>query len=167
MSEESLQVGVGANVYSFEFVVSDARRLKAAGMDILDPKKYEALFADSFRQLDLLTEFLKPQLDRFGVSDLQFMDDVSRDAGLYNQCMEAFIRGLRNFFRNLNANAKANAIGKAMELASVADQARAEKINSPRVEQAIKRQLEKADAEFEKELERLESGTTSLSVQES
>lgn len=163
----SLKVGVGTQVYSFEFRVSDAQRLKAAGMDMLDPRKYQELYSDIMRQMDLLTEFLKPQLDNFGVTELNFLDIVSSDPGKYNECMEALNSGLRNFFRNLGQESRVKVLDKAIETVTLAEQARAKKLDDPRITQVVLREIQKVENEIDEELNRLISGETSSIVPES
>lgn len=164
---KSLNVGVGTHEYSFEFVVSDAKRLKAAGIDVFDPKKYKVLFADVMKQLDLLTEFLKPQLEKFGVSELQFCDDISREPEIYGRCMEAFVQGLQNFFQNLRQESHIKVLQKGLETMELAEKARLEKLNDPRIDLLLQKEIEKSNAEADQVLNRMLSGEISSTALES
>jgi hypothetical protein len=164
---KNLIVGVGLHKYNFEFVVSDARRLKNAGIDIFDPRKYKTLFEDVMKQLDVLTEFLKPQLEKFGVTELQFCDDVVRDAELFSSCMEAFIGGLENFFQNLGQKSHAKVLNKSLETAKLTEEAKVERLNDPRIDQVLRKELQDANAKVDQTLDQLISGTISLTALES
>lgn len=164
---KSLIVGVGTREYDFTFLVSDARRLKAAGMDLMDPRKYQDLFADVMKQMDLLTEFLKPQLDKQGVSEIQFLDIVVSDAEKYGECLEALTHGLQNFFLNLQQPARAKAIAKSREVVSLAEATRLKKMESPQIDRVIQHKLAESEREIDDEIERLISGEISSIVPES
>jgi hypothetical protein len=163
----NLIVGVGTRKYSFEFVVSDAKRLKAAGIDVFNPKKYKALFEDVLKQLDLITEFLKPQLDEFGVTELQFCDDLCRDPELYGKCMEAFVAGLENFFRNLRQESHVKVLRKGLAHMELAEKARLEKLSDPRIDQAAQKEIDRVSEKADTMLDQLLSGTISLTALES
>jgi|JI10StandDraft_1071094.scaffolds.fasta_scaffold68876_6 hypothetical protein len=167
MPIENLKVGVGTREYSFEFVVSDAQRLKAAGIDVFNAKKYQALFADVLKQLDLLTEFLKPQLEKFGVTELQFCDDLVREPEAYGKCLEAFVAGLENFFQNLRQESMVKVLRKARQHMEMAEKARMEKLDDPRIDLVAQKEIEKVSQEADTLLDQLLSGTISLTALES
>lgn len=166
MPTKNLNVGVGTREYSFEFVVGDARRLKAAGIDIFDARKYQALFADVFKQLDLITEFLKPQLEKYGVTELQFCDDVVREPEVYGKCLEAFVAGLENFFQNLRQESMVKVLRKAQHHMQMAEKAQLEKLDDPKIDLVVQKEIEKEIGKADTLLDQLLSGTISLTAPE-
>lgn len=157
-----LTVSIGGKDFSFLFLVSDARRLKTAGYDIFDAKKYETMFGDIVSQLDVLAEFCKPQAEKYQISDAQFLDDIVREPGVFQQAMEAFIGGIENFFQNLNRPAMLAVIKKSKEVAELSEVRKAAKLMDGKVQTAVLNHFERLEKEIDEKIEALASGKTSL-----
>ncbi len=160
-------VKIGEHNYKFLFLVSDARRLKAAGIDIFDAKKYEMLFSNLMSQFDLISEFCLPQIQANNTSVEDFLDCLVKEDGKFSEAMEAMVSGLENFFRNVGQNAMQTVVKRSRELAMLVEEKKTKKLLDPKVQIAIEKELERKEREIDINLARVASGEISLLAQQS
>lgn len=94
--------------------IGDARRLKAAGLDLLDPAKLQTILADELEQLDLLRRLLEPQAAGYGLADpAAFEEALTAGPDDFPKALAALLGELSVFFRRLARHKAAGLLAAA------------------------------------------------------
>lgn len=156
--------------WSCRLTIADAKRLKAAGVDIGNPETYKALFGDALSIIEVIAEALRPQWEKAGLTYEEFADVLIETESSLATAIECFNAGLKDFFRRLGENAKATIVEKAEQAAKLSKAAQEKRANSSQVDSLIRKALEEEEKLFQSELAKEEAklfGERYMSAQES
>lgn len=146
--------------------IADAKRLKASGFDLADPKSFQAMFADPLTVIEIIAEAMRPQWEKAGLSYEEFAEILTEDVGRLVAVQKCFVEGLADFFRRLGDDAMAIVVEKAEKAASLSKEASKARASGARVDQLIAKAMEKEESDFQKRIDAEEaklSGPTSTS----
>jgi hypothetical protein len=159
------------NHWNCRLTVTDAKRLKAAGFDLADPKSFDALFATTLTKIELLAELHRPQWEAKQIEYTQFADFLIDEPGRLPLVEAAFVAGLTDFFRRCGEAWMAVVVDKAYAAATKQNEARLAKSQGRQLDALIEAAQSRSDREFEaavaNELARINSGSTSTNAPES
>ena len=117
-------------------------------LDAIEGKLLERLVADPVLLCDILFCLCKPQADAQGVKDEDFGRSMAGDA--IDAATTAFLEELVSFFPKGRRELLAKALGKLRKLESIALGAAQDRLDSPELEERLRKMLQESDLSPEK-----------------
>lgn len=144
-------------IWSCRPTIGDLKRLKAAGVDIADPKGFEKIFASTLDQIEMLAELMRPQWEAHKLIYEQFVEIMIESEGRLQEIQQAFICGLTDFFRRVGEGHTAAIVEKAWQAAQKGNEAKLKRAQSPAIDSLIEKVIEREEREFAKAVSETEA----------
>ncbi|GAB5404299.1 MAG: hypothetical protein Aurels2KO_25300 [Aureliella sp.] len=155
-----------ARRWSTRIDVPLATELKEAGFDIKDHERLAKLLADPYDAADFVVAVHRRQWEKQGMSESEFLDLVTRRENTFSIVLDRTVAGLVDFFHRFRDVLRAGVVAKAIEAADMGRLATTRKVNSPKVDQALRAELERNERHVDERLDALISGETSGGLSE-
>lgn len=145
----------GSTRFDLRIRISDASRLKSAGIDLLNPKTIEKVFGNPLELIEFIGELLRPQWEGLGLTYEHLADSLIADDDSLGLAEAAVTNALRSFFQRLGRPALAAVVAKVKRATDELNAATVEMIES-RGDAMIRKVQERALAEVARQLAKLD-----------
>lgn len=153
--------------FSTRLDILNARRLKDAGYDLRDAQRLGDLFADPYDAIDFFGAYLRPQWEEAGLAEVDFLELAVETEDSLLRLSDAITAGLLDFFLRCRDERRARIVEKGREAVKQFNAKLLERINSPKVDQALQLNIDNALADIDAKLDAAISGATSTDSSES
>ena len=135
--------------------VGTARRLKTLSdpIDLFDAKTLQRVLDDLYSRFDLLWELVAEQAESIGVTKDEFDERLADGDAFFASC-EALRAELENFFLRVGRPDLARILQRTHEAATRLQTIATEKIDSPKVLNAIENQMTRAESEIDQAIDK-------------
>ena len=131
--------------------IGSAKRIKdALGIDLLDPSGVQRLADSPYDVANTLFVLCQEQATAAGISDEQFGGKLSGDS--IDDATDALMLEIVDFFPKRQREALRTLLAKLGTAKDAAANLATTKVNSPQMDQAIQRAMQKAEADIDKML---------------
>lgn len=142
------------HAWNLAITIADARRLKSeGGIDILDPKSLQETTDDLYLRFDLIAGICADQIAALGITAKEF-DVRLADAAVHESACRALREALTDFFLRAGRPDLARVMDRIVEAADRLKVLAVNRIDSPRVNEAIETAIRDAEAEMDKAMDR-------------
>lgn len=143
--------------FDFSLKLSDAKRLKSAGIDLFDPELIKTKFFSPLDTIELLAECTRSQWESIGYE--AFVDRLTYDANSLDAAVDCFTVAMSDFFRRVGHQHVAVVVDNARRAAKQIGEATTRKmaLRGPQIVSKIHEQsLAKLDREIDAALKRVD-----------
>lgn len=139
--------------WSMRMEISNARRMRDAGVDILSEQFTKGLYGDPLKAIEAIAEALRPQwYSRLTYE--QFSDRLTANEDSLIEARKAFNAGLSDFHQRLGQPAMAELLRKSEAVASNIQSQQALQVSSEKVDEFLLAAQEKIAKDFDAEINR-------------
>ena len=135
--------------------------LRDAGYDLADHEAFANKIADPYLAADFAYTLHKKQCEVHGVTEPEFLDLITDEAGRIEEVIDACVEGAADFLSRLGDRQRATIVRKAWTAAQLASERSTEKLSSSKVDDAIEAAMHSAETKFDAAIDQFISGEIS------
>lgn len=161
MNQKTVWTDTQGRVWRAHVSIGTAERLRAEGIDLLDPKQLGTIYQDPFQLVRLNAAIHREQWEELGLSEGDFLALSTDDEYAARESIAAMEAGLADFFHRMRRESLAAVLTAASDAARETDRRQVAKLQTERARQAIDAEIARALKPLDDALEKSIAGNTS------